>query len=179
MAHTVTLVSSVRLRPGSEEPHRALHSAGVRAARSQGGLIRDELIPAVPGVQDETVALLTFSDRDALDRWLRSEERARVLDQMAELSLADRTVNVLAGFPGWFTSPGSATPARWKQALIVIIGLIPVSFLVTEAREAAFPHLPLAAVVLFNAVANVCVLTWLVMPPLNRLFATWLMRGRS
>ena len=98
---------------------------------------------------------------------------------MAELSLADRTTNVLAGFPGWFTSPGLASPKRWKQALIVMVGLIPVSFLVTEAREAAFPDLPLAAVVLINAVANVSVLTWLVMPPLNRLFSGWLMRGRN
>ena len=179
MPHTVTLVSGVRLRPGTEEAHGALHRAGVMAARSQGGLVRDELIPAVAGVQDETVALLTFSDRDALDRWLRSAERAEVLSQMADLSAADRTLNVLAGFPGWFTAPGVASPARWKQALIVIVGLVPVSFLVTEARQAAIPDLPLVGVVVINAVANVCVLTWLVMPPLNRLFSRWLMRGRS
>lgn len=171
---TVTLVSGLQLRPGTAAEHRRLHDSAVRTARELGGLVRDELIPAVPGVQAETVALLTFVNRAALDHWLQSAERAEVLREMDELSLAARNLNVLSGFPGWFTSPGHVSPPRWKQASLVIAGLIPVSFLVTEARAFLLPGLGEWAVIVIHAVANVCALTWMVMPPLNRTFARWL-----
>ena len=174
MPGSVALVSGVPLRQGAGPAHEVLHDAGVRAPREQGGLIRAELIPAVPGVQDDTVALLTFADRPALDVWLGSPERAAVLRQMDELSEADRSLNVLSGFPGWFTTPGSIAPPRWKQALLVIAGLILVSFAVTTVRELILPDVGEWGVILIHAVANVCVLTWLVMPPLNRMFARWL-----
>lgn len=173
---TVTLVSGLKLRAGATEEHRRLHEAGVAAARQQGGLVGDELIPAVPGVQEETVALLTFRDRAALDHWLGSAERADVLQAMDELSVAGRSLNVLSGFPGWFPAPGMSTPPRWKQAALVIAGLIPVSFLVTESRELLLPGLGEWGVILLHSVANVCLLTWVVMPPLNRAFAGWLRR---
>lgn len=179
MSNHATLVSGLRLRPGCEADHRRLHELGVMAARNQGGLVRDELIPSVPGVQDETVALLTFASRLHLDLWLNSPERAEVLEEMAPLASDERRLNILSGFPGWFTSPGNPAPARWKQALLVIAGLIPVSFLVTTVRQFVAPGIDEWGVIVIHAIANVCVLTWVVMPPLNRIFSRWLQAGAS
>lgn len=173
MHQHVTLLSGLRLQPGSEESHQAFHEAGVRSAAAMGGLVRAELVPAVPGVQDETVALLTFASRKHLDAWLSSPQRAKVLDEMAHLAMNERSLNVLSGFPGWFAS-GAAVPVRWKQALVVIAGLIPVSLIVTELRQLVLPDVGLLGAVVINAIGNVCVLTWLVMPSLTRLLSGWL-----
>src|SRR5271157_378668 len=83
---TVTLISAVRLRPGTEEAHRQLHTEAVAAAQQLGGLIRQELVPAVCGAQPETVALLTFQTRADLDRWLSAPVRRQLLDAMANLT---------------------------------------------------------------------------------------------
>lgn len=44
----------------------------------------------------------------------------------------------------------------------------------TTVRELVVPGIGEWGVILIHAVANVCVLTWVVMPPLNRMFASWL-----
>lgn len=137
--------------------------------------MRGELVASVPGIQVETVALLTFIDRAHLDRWLASPERAEVLRGMDDLAVSERSLNVLNGFPGWFAEASGRLPVRWKQALVVIAGLIPVSYVVTELRTLTAPGLPLLAVVVVIAIANVCILTWIVMPAMHRLLARWLL----
>jgi hypothetical protein len=64
----VTLVSSVRLRPGAALAHQVLQDRAVAEARRLGGLARAELIPAIEDVQPETVALMTFAP---LRGWLK------------------------------------------------------------------------------------------------------------
>ena len=171
---TVTLISAVRLRPGTEDAHHHLHSHAVAAAQRLGGLIRHELVPAVAGAQPETVALLTFQSRTHLDRWLSAPERRRILDAMADLTEGPRTLNVVGDFAGWFNSTGAWAPKRWKQAIAVVIGLVPVSFAVTLIRQATAPQLPLLAAVAITAVVNVVVMTWLVMPLITRILRRWL-----
>jgi antibiotic biosynthesis monooxygenase (ABM) superfamily enzyme len=115
---TVTLVSAVRLRPGSEAAHARLHHDAVEEATQLGGLVRSELVSAIPGVQPETVALLTFTDRTTLDRWIDSDERSHALAQMTRLTEGDRTLTVVGDFAGWFSPASVGEPARWKQALV-------------------------------------------------------------
>lgn len=174
MVAPVTLVSGIRLLPGASSAHGLLHAQGVEEAMKQGGLVRAELVPSVPGVQDETVAILTFSDREALDRWLGSPERARILRAMDELSVSARNLNVLVGFPGWFGRPGGGAPPRWKQAAIVFVALVPLSLGLTVAREQLLPGADLWATVVTQAGINVAVLTWILVPLLNRLLGRWL-----
>ena len=169
----VTLISAVRLRQGTEEAHRRLHENAVAAAGAGGGLVRHQLIPALAGAQPETVALLTFHSRDALDRWMRSAKRRDILRAMSALTESERTVNVVGGYAGWFSPPGAA-PKQWKQAIAVVAGLIPVSLLVTAVRQSIAPDIPLWVLVPLNAVANVAILTWLVMPLITRALRRWL-----
>jgi uncharacterized protein len=175
-ADTLTLVSSVELRPGAEEEHRARHDDAVAAAERMGGLVRAELLPAVPGVQPETVALFTFRTKDDLDAWLASDERAASLDAIAPLTAGERTVNVVGGFAGWFGRHDVPGPRRWKQALVVLIGLVPLSIASTLAREVVAPGLPLLVGVVVGVLVNVAILTWLVMPRLTRALGSWLAR---
>jgi uncharacterized protein len=171
----VTLVSAVRLRPGSETAHRSLHAAAVTRARQLGGLLGDELVPAIAGVQPQTVALLRFADRAALDRWLHAAERHAALEQMAQLVDGERIITVLGGFGGWF-STAVPEPRRLKPAAVVLAALTPIALAVSAVRELALPGLLLVPAVAATSTANVAVLTWLVMPVLTRRFEGWLSR---
>jgi len=173
----VTLVSAVLLRPGTEQQYRSVHDEGVESARGLGGLIDAKLIPAIQGVQDDTVALLTFRSRADLDRWVASPDRQRILDRMQHLTDGDRRTNVLSAFGSWFPT-GPATPPRWKQAIAVIIGLIPVSLALTLLRTQVAPDLSWELATVLTAIANVMALTWIVMPWLNRMLEPWLTRPR-
>lgn len=171
----VTLVVSVQLRPGEEPAYRRLYDAGVADARRLGGLVRAELVPAVPGAQEETVSLLTFATQADLDRWLSSSERARVVEAIERLAVGERSVNVVGGFAGWFPGAVEGGP-RWKQAVVVVAGLLPVAFLVGKLRDLVLPDLPSPISMVLTTVVNVMLLTWVVMPVLTRRLAGWLQR---
>lgn len=167
----LTLVSAVRVRAGAEADHRRLHDEAVAEALALGGLVRAELVPAIPGLQPDTVALLTFDSRTALDRWLDADVRHRALGQMSLHVDGDRTTTVVHDFAGWF---GTSQPVRWKQALVVVMGLVPIALAANALRRLLLPDLPEVLAVALVSAVNVAALTWLVMPLLTRLLATWL-----
>jgi antibiotic biosynthesis monooxygenase (ABM) superfamily enzyme len=141
------------------------------------GFVGREILDAVPGVQDETVVILTFDTAGNLRAWIESEERARVLDELDAITAGDLTTNVVGGFAGWFPSTsGGAEPRKWKQAMVILMALFPVSLTVTVVRSWLFPDLAVVPSVFVSNVIGIAILTWFLMPPLTRALDGWLRR---
>lgn len=171
---SVTAVASFRLSPDNESAFDA-RFADLQSALAQfDGFIRSELVRPVPGTQDDTVVVFSFTSRERLDEWLDSDVRREVLAEIDPLLDGPRTVNVVGGFAGWFATRGSATPKRWKQAALVLLALYPTALLVGLVRDALFPDLTMPLAVLLGNVAGVAVLSWVLMPFLTRAFDRWL-----
>lgn len=108
-----------------------------------------ELFSAEPGVQDDTIVVFSFATRADLDAWFDSPLRTAALDRMEPTLAGERTINVVGGFAGWFTSQADRPAPIWKQAVLVLSALYPVAL---------------------------AMLSWLVMPPLTRRVRDWLSR---
>ena len=170
---SVTLISAVRLRPGDRKgPSPAPREC--RGGRRHAGWSSPP--PAHPGcrgraARNRCTADVSHSRRSGpLDEVCATPRHLRAISALTE---SERTVNVVGGYAGWFSPPGAA-PKQWKQAIAVIAGLIPVSLLVTVVRQSIVPDIPLWALVPLTAVANVAILTWLVMPLITRALRGWL-----
>ena len=140
------------------------------------GFIRSELVEPVPGTQDDTAIIFSFTSRDTLDRWLESPERRQALAEIDPILEGERTVNVVGGFAGWFPGTASTTPQRWTQAALVLLGLYPTSMVIGVIRDRLYPDLTDPLAVLTGNVIGVAVLSWLLMPVLTRRFDGWLRR---
>lgn len=172
----VTAVSSVRVRPGAEEMYLGLYGEMLERLRHADGFVRCELLEPVAGVQDDTVVMYSFDTRAHLDAWLDSTERREILDRMEPIVEGTRTVNVIGGFAGWFGPVGSSMVKRWKQAVVVLVALVPVTLGVTALRLAVLPDLAWVPAALLGNVVGVVVLTWVAMPQLTRRLEPWLRR---
>ncbi len=171
------VVSSYRLRPGTGARHAMVHQRMLDALVGFEGFVGREILDAVPGVQDETVVILTFDTAGNLRAWIESEERARVLDELDAITAGDLTTNVVGGFAGWFPSTsGGAEPRKWKQAVVILMALFPVSLTVTVVRSWLFPDLAVVPSVFVSNVIGIAILTWFLMPPLTRALDGWLRR---
>ena len=171
---SVTAVASARVRPESRHAYRALHDRMMDAVSRAPGFVRAQLYEPVEGIQDDTVVVFTFDDREHLERWLRSDERAELVASMEPHIEGHRTVNVVGGFAGWFTLGASQDVKRWKQASVVLLALFPTTLLLTVVRQGVLPDLPLVPAVLVGNVAGVAILSWLLMPWLTHLLGGWL-----
>jgi antibiotic biosynthesis monooxygenase (ABM) superfamily enzyme len=172
----VRMVTSYLLKEGGEPTHREVHDDVLVELDSYPGFKSREILEAVPGIQSETVVILTFDDETSLRGWLESDERKRLLSRLDPHIEGTYTTNVLGGFAGWFTFDGSSEPPRWKQALVVLVALFPIALLITFVRSQLWPGAPMVPAVFIGNVIGISVLTWVVMPPLTRRLAGWLRR---
>ena len=175
-ALTVTAVASFRIDPTAGEEFRTWYRRVHDELDRFDGFLRSELVEPVPGTQDDTAIIFSFTDRESLDRWLNSPERRRALAEIEPILESERTVNVVGGFAGWFSGTTSATPKQWKQAALVLLALYPTSLAIGVLRDQLYSGLTGPLAVLVGNAIGVAILSWLLMPALTRRFDGWLRR---
>jgi len=172
----VTAVLSVPVEPEDMGAFKRLHDLGVQHMTAMPGFLDAELLEPVPGVQDDTVILLTFDTREHLDGWLRSDDRKRLVELQAKHLLGPRTLSVVGGFAGWFSLGQGYDVVPWKSAVAVLIGIVPVSQIYLWVRLSLFPDLNVVVATIVGNVFTVATLTWVLMPLITRRLKHWLCR---
>ncbi|MFC7518915.1 antibiotic biosynthesis monooxygenase [Herbaspirillum sp. GCM10030257] len=127
------------------------------------------------------VVILRFVDEEHAKAWLHSPVRRSLL-KIAEpwLSHVDRFhVHREADF--WFAPfTGRRQPKRWKQWMLSVIAVFPLSVIVPKQIGAlahwAMPSLPDLAAAAVSALTISGLMVYLLMPFLVRLAGSWLLR---
>jgi uncharacterized protein len=173
---SITTVVRRRVRLGQEAGYEAWLAELLRDAASLPGYLgTDVRRPAAP---DRTyVSIFRFDTLANLDAFERSDLRRTHLARVTPYVEADAIWDRTTGLEVWFDAPKgivSAQPTRWKMALLLIgLVFVLVEILSTIVRFAVpdlSPRLALLAVV----TAQVCLLTYVIMPPVTRALAFWL-----
>jgi len=128
----VSAVMSTRVKPGKEAEYLRWEQKVAAAQSKAVGLQGYRFEPAVPGVQEDFVAILRFDSEANLNAWLASPQRRSLLDEVAPLTAEFHTRMAESGFEQWFrdaTPKGAPAPAAWKMNMIVLLTLYPVVFL--------------------------------------------------
>jgi uncharacterized protein len=173
----VTAVSSVPVAPERMHAFKQLHDLSVQRMGTMPGFIYAELFEPVPGLQDDTVILLSFDTREHLDGWLHSADRKAMVELQAKHLLGPRTLSVVGGFAGWFSSGQGNDVVPWKSAVAVLLAIVPVSQVFLATRLWMFPDLNAVIATFLGNVVSVAVLTWVLMPRISRRLKHWLRRS--
>ena len=131
-AAPVSAVISTRVKPGKEAEYLRWEQRVAAAQSKAAGLQGYRFEPAVPGVQEDYVAVLRFDNEANLQTWLQSPQRKQLIAEAAPLTEEFHTRVAQSGFEQWFrdaTPPGAPAPAAWKMNMIVLLTLYPVVFL--------------------------------------------------
>ena len=179
-AEPVAVLTLRRVKPGSEERFEAaLHDFIARSLHTEGQLGVHVLRPALGTGPREYGIVRRFSNAGFRNRFYSSQ-----LFQQWELTVAPLTEGgaqrqELSGLETWFTLPGQRSmipPPRWKMAIVTVVGVWPVSMLVSWLLNPHASGLPAPLKALCTAVGIVILLTWVVMPLLVRILSPWLQR---
>lgn len=128
----VSAVISTRVKPGMEAEYLRWEQRVAAAQSKAPGLQGYRFEPAVPGLQEDFVAILRFDSDVNLQAWLDSAERKALIEQAAPLTAEFHTRKVQSGFEQWFrdaTPEGAPPPPAWKMNMIVLLTLYPTVFL--------------------------------------------------
>ena len=173
-----TALVTRRVRRGRAKEFERL-MAGMQAAAAQfPGHMGGFLIPPEQAEQGCYRMLFAFDTEAHLRDWMQSGERQRWHGRIADVTHAGTATRVLTGLETWFALPAAGTklpPARWKMAIVTWMGIFPLVLLMSHTVApllGGWIH-PLMLVMVSTALITVA-MTWVVMPNLVPLFASWL-----
>jgi len=166
----VTVVVTWHVRQGHEQEFDAWYRAVSAAALTFPGHLGLNVVhPNDNG--SEYVIVFRFDTDEHLKTWMNSDVRRDFLAKAEQFREEQPTYHVERGLEYWFETDGSQAPARWKMALVTVLGVWPVSILVSKALAPLVGGLPPILQALVVSIGIVCLLTWVVMPLLVKLFS--------
>ena len=111
---SATVVFARRVRPGREDEYLAWQAEINDACRTFPGCEGVEMIPPVPGIQEDYVTIYRFDSFPHLDAWLRSEARQTLLVRGQGLFAGAARQHVVAGHGPVQQSSGMVVATRVK-----------------------------------------------------------------
>jgi antibiotic biosynthesis monooxygenase (ABM) superfamily enzyme len=178
-AAPVTVMIARWVTDGREEDFQVWAAALTREAESFPGFLGAGLLH--PGHLGQPWHVVYRFDTHAhLDEWEQSSERSAVLSEGAHL-VADTAVHRVSGLETWFSLPGPVRepPPGWKMFLVSGACIFVLQYAIYSLLGRAVLRWPLSLRLLLVVSAVTACMTWLVMPTVARLAASWLYRSRT
>ena len=176
----VTMIVKHRIKSGSEADYEAWLRRIVRIAGERPGHLG---VDVVRGKQDGLAlftCVLRYRSTDDLQRWLDSPQRKTLIEEAAPMLADGDQTEIGAVNEFWFTpqTDSVAKPPRWKQAVVTLCVILPLTLLVPIVWGPILrlhPFLSNYVVATFLVTVTIVVLVvYLLMPAATRLFAPWL-----
>ncbi|MEM0980053.1 MAG: antibiotic biosynthesis monooxygenase [Cyanobacteria bacterium P01_H01_bin.58] len=173
----VTAVITHRVQSGREAGYEAWIKGITADARQFDGYLGVNILRPPSGATSDYVIVLQFDSCPHLNVWLNSDVRKGWIDRVQHLIQEQESVQVLTGLEGWFQLPSHAAPKapkRYKQALLVWVGVMIVSLLVHPLIAPVMQYLPWLLRVAVSVGITVVLLSYVIMPRLTRWLKHWL-----
>ncbi len=176
----VTLVVKHLIKQGLEADYEAWLRRTVRIAGERPGHLGVDVVRSKQRGLALFTCVLRYRSTDDLQTWLDSPERKTLIAEAAPmLADGDRT-EIGAANEFWFAplADSAAKPPRWKQAVVTLLVILPLTLLVPIVWGPVLRLHPLLSnyvVATFLVTLTIVLLVvYLLMPAATRLFAPWL-----
>lgn len=171
----VTAVITHRVKTGRQEGYEQWIKEISAAARQFPGHLGVSILRPQPDAQPDYVIVLRFDTCGHLTAWLRSDVRNAWIERVKPLIQTQETIQILSGLESWFQLPKQAgAPKRYKQAILVWVGVMIVALGVSPLIAPLLSFLPWLLGVAVNVAITVVLLSYVIMPRLTRWFKGWL-----
>lgn len=174
---SVALIITHTIKAGEEKPYEVWLTEIQREVSHRHGYLGREIFRPAHGSRKYT-SILRFDTLDNLNAWAESETRQRYVNQVKHLLETGDQVEIQTGVDFWFTPEGMRPPKPWKQFLLTLTAVYPLSLAIPRLLRFLFQIAPSFEHELIKALLMAAILTGLltfvVMPRYTRLVKRWL-----
>jgi antibiotic biosynthesis monooxygenase (ABM) superfamily enzyme len=177
----VTTVIRQRPLPGGAERYEAWLKEIVPIAQTFAGHQGVSVIRP-HGNSDAYTIVLHFDTVANLRRWLDSETRIRLIEEIQPFLHEEEKIDVRTGLEFWFTPPeaGPRHAKPYKQYLVTLSAIFPLTLIVPFVLRPLFQGLPLLGIPgishLIVAAVIVALMVYVIMPRYTRAVSGWLFK---
>jgi antibiotic biosynthesis monooxygenase (ABM) superfamily enzyme len=174
---SVAFIITHTIKAGEEARYEAWLTEMLSAVSRAPGYLGREVFRPAQGMRTYT-SILRFDAYDHLHAWAASETRQALVSRVSDLLTKGDVHEIRTGMDFWFTPERVKPPKPWKQFLLVLSAIYPLSLLIPAVFTPLFrvtPPLthPLIRGLFVSAVI-VGLMTFVVMPRYTRLVKRWL-----
>jgi antibiotic biosynthesis monooxygenase (ABM) superfamily enzyme len=173
---SVAACISSLIKPGLEEDYYAwlleIQTAQALSPGYQGTYLQMQK----SGDSHQWTTMLRFNSPESIDIWFKSKRRLELIEEAKKFISSESIKRLTSSFPGWMpVDQAGDSPANWKAAALVVLGLYPIVCLQIKYLSPALHDLKLALANFIGNVMSVALVTWLTMPILTNVFGKWLL----
>lgn len=174
---SVALIITHTIRAGEEKRYEVWLTDILGAVSNSPGYLGREIFRPAQGMRTYT-SILRFDCSDNLNAWVESEVRSAYVNQVTDLLEKGDRHEIRTGIDFWFTPEGLRPPKPWKQFILTLSAVYPLSLVLSRLIRALFPLAPALANPLISgllvAASLTALLTFVIMPRYTRLMKWWL-----
>lgn len=178
-SETVSSIIQHTIKQGLEAEYEAWLNNVVTVGRRFAGHRGVDFIRPPSGSTTYTT-MLRFDTIEHLHAWLASDARQELLAAAEPLFAKAERLEIRSGLEFWFTPPrpDQKRPARYKQFLITLSVVFPLTIILPWALQPVFAAIPVLGRPGISqfvvAVGIVLLMTYVIMPAYTRMVAKWL-----
>lgn len=174
---TVALIITHTVKTGEEKRYEAWLTDILSAVSGFPGYLGREIFRPAQGTRTYT-SIVRFDAASNLNAWVESDTRKSFVSRVSDLLEKGDVHEIRTGIDFWFTPEGVKPPRPWKQFLLTLSAVYPLSLLIPRLFSPLFSVAPLTAQPyirgLLIAATLTALLTFVVMPRYTRLVKRWL-----
>jgi uncharacterized protein len=149
----------------------------LEAAKTFNGHLGVNIFRPTDSANPEYRIVFKFDHLSNLQRWENSEIRNTWLLRAKRLTVGSHKTQILTGLETWFTLPTQKAivpPPRYKMLAVTCLGAFPTLNLINILLQPFLRLLPSLLRSLITTVVLLSLMTYVVMPRMTKLFASWL-----
>ena len=173
----VAFIITHKVREGQESRYEAWLAEILGAVSATPGYLGREVFRPPRGTRKYTT-VVRFGSKASLDAWAESDARRAFVDRVRDLLEHGDVREIQTGIDFWFTPEGVKPPKEWKQFLLILSAVYPLSMIIPVlygplfAAAPALGHPLVRGFLIAGTLASL--LTFVIMPRYTRLVKPWL-----
>ena len=179
---SVALIITHTIKAGEEKRYEGWLTEILSAVSSCPGYLGREIFRPTQGTRTYT-SIVRFDTSNNLNAWVESETRNSFVSRVSDLLEKGDVHEIRTGIDFWFTPEGVKPPEPWKQFLLTLSAVYPLSLIIPRLFSPLFSVAPLLGQPyirgLLIAAALTALLTFVIMPRYTRLVKKWLYTDRE
>ena len=175
----VTFIITHKIQAGKQTEYEAwLKEIGDSCREYEGHLGANIIRP--PKTLNTYTVIVRFNNYENLEKWVQSDTRKHYIDGIVPMLEQGDQYEIKTGIDFWFTplEARQQVPARYKQFLVVLSAIYPLSVVVPLALSPILKTIPILSSIFLSNLLVASVMVWLmtyaIMPPYTRSISKWL-----
>ena len=174
---SVAFIITHTIKVGEEARYEAWLTDMLSVVSRAPGYLGREIFRPAQGMRTYT-SILRFDAYDHLHAWAASDTRNALITRVSDLLTKGDVHEIRTGIDFWFTPERAKSPKAWKQFVLVLSAIYPLSLIVPSLFTPLFRLVPPLTHPLirglFIAAVVVGLMIFVVMPRYTRLVKRWL-----